>query len=133
MISQASTQPQTVSTETASPQTLQANLLPFLTACFFVVVAFFAGAVFFVFVAIGITPFTQVSLLEFPLRVRGGGLAIPFVKCMNAQFSQNQLMSKSINKLEPEILSLRFVFNLCLEQVFESKKHVLILILDLRP
>jgi hypothetical protein len=56
MMSQASTQPQTVSTETTSPQARQANLLPFVTAFFFVVVAFFAGAIFFVFVAKALPP-----------------------------------------------------------------------------
>src|SRR4030066_1297527 len=57
MMSQASTQPQTVSTETTSPHARQANLLPFITAFFFVVVAFFAGAVFFIFVAKALPPF----------------------------------------------------------------------------
>jgi len=57
MMSQASTQPQTVSTETIRPQARQANLLPFVIAFFFVGVLFFAGAVFFIFVAKVITPF----------------------------------------------------------------------------
>jgi len=75
MMSQASTQPQTVSTETTSPQARQANLLPFVTAFFFVGVVFFAGTVFFVFVAISITPFIQAILLKFSMRVRFCGLA----------------------------------------------------------
>jgi hypothetical protein len=56
MMSQASTQPHTVSTETTSPQARQANLLPFVTAFFFVGVLFFAGAVFFIFVAKALPP-----------------------------------------------------------------------------
>jgi hypothetical protein len=56
MMSQASTQPQTVSTETTSPQARQANLLPFVTAFFFGGVVFFAGAVFLVFVAKALPP-----------------------------------------------------------------------------
>src|SRR3972149_7235198 len=56
MMSQASTQPQTVSTETTSPHARQANLLPFVTAFFFGGVVFFAGAVFFVFVAKALPP-----------------------------------------------------------------------------
>jgi hypothetical protein len=63
MMSQASTQPQTVSTETTSPQARQANLLPFVTAFFFVGVLFFAGAVFFIFVAKVNTPFFYGSLI----------------------------------------------------------------------
>jgi hypothetical protein len=55
-MSQASTQPQTVSTETTSPQARQANLLPFVTAFFFASVLFFAGAVFFIFVAKALPP-----------------------------------------------------------------------------
>jgi len=70
MMSQASIQPQTVSTETTSPHARQANLLPFVTAFFFVLVVFFAGAVFFVFVAMSITPFIQAILLDFSMRVR---------------------------------------------------------------
>jgi hypothetical protein len=65
MMSQAFTQPQTVSTETTNPQARQANLLPFLTAFFFVDTVFFAGAVFFGFVAKVITPFVLVLLSEF--------------------------------------------------------------------
>jgi hypothetical protein len=38
-------------------------LLPFVTAFFFVVVAFFAGAVFFVFVAKALPPFIIVCRL----------------------------------------------------------------------
>ena len=56
MMSQASTQPQTVSTETTRPQARQANLLPFVTTFFFGGVVFFAGAVFFVFVAKALPP-----------------------------------------------------------------------------
>jgi len=50
MMSQASMQPQTSSTETTSPQARQANLLPFLTAFFFVV-PFLTVVVFLAFVA----------------------------------------------------------------------------------
>jgi hypothetical protein len=55
MMSQASTHPQTVSTETTSPQARQANLLPFVTVFFFVVL--FLGVVaFFAFVAKAFPP-----------------------------------------------------------------------------
>jgi hypothetical protein len=60
MMSQASIQPQTVSTETTSPQARQANLLPFVTAFFFVVL--FLGVVaFFAFVANSLPPFQFIS------------------------------------------------------------------------
>ena len=59
MMSQASTQPQTSSTETTSPQARHENLLPFLTASFFVVL-FLAVVVFLAFVAKVITPFVYV-------------------------------------------------------------------------
>jgi fatty acid desaturase len=62
MMSQASIQPQTVSTETTSPQARQANLLPFVTAFFFVGVLFFAVAVFFIFVAKALPPLIIVYL-----------------------------------------------------------------------
>jgi hypothetical protein len=65
MMSHASTQPQTVSTDTTNPHARQENLLPFVTAFFFVGIGFFTGAVFFGFVAKVITPFVLVLLSEF--------------------------------------------------------------------
>ena len=61
-MSHVSTQPQTSSTETTSPQVRQANLLPFLIVFLFVVVLFFFVVVFFVFVANAIPPYADFSV-----------------------------------------------------------------------
>jgi len=87
-MSHASTQPQTSSTETTSPQVRQANLLPFFTAFFFVAVLFFVVAVFFVFVAKAIPPFVDFSWL---LQWAKQSYIFVFLDCLVAINPQNDI------------------------------------------